>query len=529
MNIKRTLLAPCLLLLVTVGISRLNAQNPSVLTWHNDNSRDGLNTQETILTRSNVKAKSFGKVGFYSTDGKVDAQPLYVPALTIAGAQHDVLFIASEHGSIYAKDAESGAWLWKTSLLQAGETTSDDFNCAAISPEIGVTATPVIDLSKGPNGAIYVVNMSKDNSGNYHQRINALDLVTGAQLFGGPTEIQASYPGTGDNSIGGNVVFDPKRYAERAALLEWNGDIYTTWSSHCDTRPYTGWVIAYSASTLQQSAVFNVTPNGSDGAVWMSGAGPAATSSMMLFMDGNGDFDTTLNSNGNPGNHDFGNAFLALAKSDGTMQVRDYYATDTTVQQSNKDTDLGSGGAMVLPDMMDNSGNTHYLAVGAGKDTNIYVVDRFNMGKYHPNGGYLYQLLPGALVSGAYSTPAYFNNTVYFGGVYDAVRAFPISNAKLATVASSRTAATYQYPGATPSISANGTANSILWAVNNTNPAVLYAYNAQDLSDELYDSNQSGTRDQFGNGNKFIVPLVVNGHVFVGTGTGVAVFGLLGE
>jgi hypothetical protein len=509
-------LATSVLLLAWNASSPLRAENPPVLTWHNDNGRTGLNARENILTHANVNAESFGKVGFYNTDGKVDGQPLYVPNLTFGSTTHNVVYFASEHDTVYARDGLTGTILWKVSLLKAGETPSDVRGCVGgFNPQIGVTSTPVIDLNQGPHGAIYLVSMSKDSAGKYHQRINALDLITGAHILNSPTEIAATYPGTGDNSSNGNVVFDPAQYTDRAALLEWNGTIYTTWASHCDARPYTGWIIGYDAATLKQSAVLNITPNGSDGAVWMSGAGPAAGDTKIYFLDGNGDFDTALDDLLMPMNRNFGNSFMALSKTTtGPLRVVDYYATDNTVQQSNADTDFGSGGVLLLPNLVDNNGNQHLLAVAAGKDTNIYVVDRNNMGKYHPNGG-------------EYATPAYFNNKVYIGGVADTIKAFEISNAKLVSTPVSRTPTTFLYPGATPSISAHGTSNGIVWAVRNATPAALYAYNADDLSEELYNSNQEGTRDQFGAGNKFVTPLIANGRVYVGGQTGVAVFGLL--
>jgi hypothetical protein len=252
-----------------------------------------------------VTASSFGSVRFFSTWGAVDGEPLYVAGLKIGGATHNVLFVATEHNRVYAFDAETGAELWKTFVMNSDETTSGPQDCGQISPEIGVTSTPVIDLSQGPNGAIYLVSMTKDSSGAYHQRMNALDLTTGAQLFGGPKEITGTY------TIGGTTVsFSPGQYAERSALLEWNGSIYTAWTSHCDSNPYTGWVMAYSASSLQQTQVLDITPNGNRGAIWMSGAGLAATPTKILFLDANGTFDTALDSGGFPSSHDFGNAWI---------------------------------------------------------------------------------------------------------------------------------------------------------------------------------------------------------------------------
>jgi len=502
------------------------AQSVSVLTWHNDNSRDGLNANETILKPSNVVSSSFGLLAFDSTDGKVDGQPLVVANANIGGNQVPALYVVTEHDSVYAFNAVTGASLWHVSLLLSGETTSDNHNCTQITPEIGITATPVIDQSMGPNGAIYVVNMSEDSSGQYHQRLNALDLTTGAQLFGGPTTIQATYPSTAEGN--NTVTFDPGQYAERVGLLEFDGGIYTAWTSHCDGGSYTGWIIGYSASTLQKTSVLNVTPNGSEGAIWMSGAGLAATPTRIFLLDGNGTFDTDIDSEGLPSHRDFGNAFLQLdIGSTGRLQVVDYYATDTTVQQSNSDTDLGSGGALILPTLKNSSGLEYNLAVGAGKDGNIYLVNRNNMGRYHPNGGYIYQVLTGALPHGAWSSPAYFNGSLYYGGKDDYIRQFSIVDAQLVPTSPGHTATNFGYPGATPSISANGTSDHILWAVSPGTPSVLRAYNTADLTNEYYDSNQAGTRDNFGPAAHFVTPTIANGYVYVGTTTGVAVFGLL--
>jgi len=500
-----------------------------VLTYHNDIARTGQNLNETVLTTSNVTSAKFGKLGFYSVDGLVDAQPLYASNVAVPGTgTHNLLIAATDHGSVYAFEADSGTTIWHTSMLKAGETTSDNRGCDQVTPEIGVTSTPVIDRTRGANGVVYVVAMSKDGSGNYHQRLHALDLALGTELFSGPAEIQAKYPGTGDNSDGTNVIFDPGQYKERAALLLMNGVLYTSWASHCDIRPYTGWIIAYNPATLAQTSVLNVTPNGNEGAMWMAGAGLAADSSgNIYFLDANGDFDTNLNSSGFPSNGDYGNAFMKISTSGG-LAVADYFEMYNQASENGSDVDLGSGGAMVLPDLNDGAGHTMHLAVGAGKDANLYVVNRDSMGKFNPsNNNAIYQELPGALPSGVFAMPAYFNNTVYYGSVGSPIRAFTITNAKLSASATAHTANSFGYPGATPSISANGSSNGIVWAIENSSPAVLHAYDAATLN-ELYNSNQaSGSRDHFGNGNKYITPTIVNGKVFVGTPNGVAVFGLL--
>lgn len=500
----------------------------SVTTWHNDNARTGQNLNETTLTTANVNSSSFGMLFVLSTDGAVDAQPLYLPNLTISAAAHNVIFVATEHGSVYGFDADTGTQLWQVSTLASGETPSDPRSCNQVSPEIGVTSTPVIDPNAGPHGTIYVIAMSKDASSNYHQRLHALDVTTGAEEFSGPKEIQATYPGTGDNSSNGNVIFDPGQQLDRPGLLLLNGVVYTSWGSHCDIRPYTGWIIGYNETTLTQVTVLNVTPNGNEGSFWNSGAGPAADASGNIFaLDANGVFDTTLNAQGFPSEGDYGNAFLKISTANNQLAVADYFEESNQSQENSTDEDLGSGGAMVLPDLTDNSGTTHHLAVGAGKDANIYVVDRDSMGKFNSNSNNIYQQISNGLANSVFSSPAYFNNTVYYGAVGDSIKAFAILNAQLGTTPVSQTSHTFGYPGATPSISANGTGNAILWVTENTNPAVLHAYDATNLATELYNSNQaSGGRDHFGAGNKFITPTVINGKVYVGTTTGVGVFGL---
>ena len=508
----------------------LTIQYPTdVLTYHYNVFRQGSTLQETTLTPSNVNSNTFGKINFFTVDGKVDAQPLFVNKQSINGSLNDTVYVVTENDSVYAFSAISGRQFWHVSVLQSGETPSDDHNCSQIAPTIGIPDTPVIDKLAGHNGAIYFVAMTKDSSGHYHQRLHALDLSTGAELFGAPTEIAAMYPGTGDGSQGGFVIFNPGQFAERAAVLEFGTTLYITFTSHCDARPYTGWIMAYNARTLQQTSVIDVTPNGSEGAIWMTGDGLAADAQgNIYFLDGNGTFDTTLNSQGFPINGDYGNAFVKLSNSGGTLQVADYFNMYNTVQESNADEDLGSGGVVVLPDLMDNNGIVHHLAVGAGKDTNIYVVDRDNMGKWNSsNNNQIYQEIVGALPGGVWSKPAYFSNTVYYGDVGDNLKAFAISNAKLSTSPTSQTTVTFPYPGTTPSVSSNQGTNGIVWAVANSNPAVLHAYDATNLAHELYNSNQAGSRDQFGPGNKFITAIVANGRVFVGTQTGVAVFGLL--
>jgi outer membrane protein assembly factor BamB len=501
-----------------------------VTTYHNDVARTGQNLSETTLTPGNVSSSTFGKLFVIPVDGKVDGEPLYLSGITVPGKGiRNVVYLVTEHGSVYAVDADTGASLWQVSTLQSGETTSDNHGCSQITPEIGITATPVIDRKAGANGTIYVVAMSKDSSGTYHQRLHALDVTTGAEEFGGPQNVQASFPGTGDNSSGGKVIFDPGQYAERAGLLLLNGVIYMSWTSHCDIRPYTGWIMGYDENTLAQTSVLNVTPNGHEGSFWMSGTAPAADSSGNIFaLDANGTFDTSLTPGGFPSQGDFGNAFLKISTANKQLAVADYFEVSNQSSENGSDEDLGSGGALVLPDMQNSSGQAVHLAVGAGKDGNIYVVNRDSMGKFDPASNHIYQELPGALAGGVFSMPAYFNNTVYYGAVGHSIQAFAMSNAQVSSAPTSRTGTIFPYPGSTASISANGSKNGIVWAVENSSAAVLHAYDASNLGAELYSSNQaSGGRDQFGKGNKFITPMIANGKVYVGTTDGVGVFGLL--
>lgn len=502
------------------------ASSTDVVTYHYDIQRTGQNLNEVTLTLTKVNSTKFGKLGQFSVDGKVDAQPLYLSNVTIGGQKKNVLYVATEHGSVYAFDADAingttSASLWKTSTLGSGETTSDDHGCSQVTPEIGITSTPVIDRT---GNVIYVIAMSKDSSGNYFQRIHALNLTTGQEVLGGPKTITATYPGTGAGSSGGNIVFNPGQYVERPGLLELNGTIVTTWGSHCDQAPYTSWVMSFNASTLAQTSVLNLVPNGSDGGIWMAGTAPAAdTAGSVYFIIGNGTFDTTLDANGFPANHDCGNCFVKL--SPGTpMALSDYFTPLNTVSESNADTDFGSGGPLLLPDVMDASGTTRHLAVGAGKDANIYVVDRDNMGKFNAAQDQIYQQIGGQLAGSVFSKSSYFNGTVYFAAVGDALKAFPVTSAKLAATPSSQSAHTFSYPGASPTISANSATNGIVWAVDNSGS--LHAFDATNLANELYDSSTTGGRDSF-SGNKFITPMVVNGRVYVGTPSGVVVFGLL--
>ena len=407
----------------------VTAYATDVLMHHNDLGRTGQMLAETTLTPANVNSASFGKVAFLAADGKVDGQPLFVTSLSIGGTAHDVVYVVTEHDSVYAYDASSFAQLWKVSLIGSGETPSDDRGCQDITPEIGITSTPVIDRSRGTNGVLYAVAMTKDSGGGYHHRLHALDLATGAEVLGGPTEIAATYPGNGAGSVNGVITFNPSLHTERAALTLVGGNIYMGWTAHCMSGSYTGWMMAYSADTLKQTSVLNITPNGSQGSIWMAGSGMASDGTSLYVVDGNGTFGTTLNAQGFPVDGDFGDSMMKLSL--GNLQVTDYFAMSDVVTQAATDNDFGSGGAMVLPDQTTAGGVVKHLAVAAGKDNHIYVVDRDSMGKFNPTANNIWQELIGTLAGGIWGSPAYYNGVVYYGGLNDNLKALPVSGRSL--------------------------------------------------------------------------------------------------
>jgi hypothetical protein len=499
------------------------------VTFQHDLHRTGLNPTESVLTPMNVNSTSFGLQHLLMVDGNVDAQPLYLTQLSVGGAKHNVVFAATENDSVYAFDADRGAGLWQASMVPAGETPSDARNCNQVVPSIGVTATPAIDRSAGAHGQIFLVAMTKDASGAYHQRLHALDVTTGTEVAGSPVEISASY------SLGGAVPtsFDPGQYEERAALALANGTIYTSWTSHCDGPPYHGWVIAFSEKTLAQTGALDLAASSLTGpSIWMAGNGPAVDAQGNLYvLTGNGGFENTLDAHGFPSGGDYGNSIVKISTGGGQLAVADYFSPSNTIALSANDQDLGSGGELLLPDdLTDANGTVRHLVVGAGKEAVLYVADRESMGKFNSTTNNVWQGMAGILFGSAFSSPAYFNGTLYYCVSSDICRALPVVNAKISATPSSVAPSALPYPGATPTISANGTANAILWAHENSNPGVLHAYDATNLANELYNSNQAPDgRDQFGPGNKFIAPAVSGGKVFVGTQNSVAVFGLLAK
>jgi hypothetical protein len=496
-----------------------------VTTQHNDNGRTGQNLQETTLTTANVNVQSFGKLWTTFVDGQVYAQPLYVPNVTIPGkGVHNVFYVATEHDSVYAFDADSnsgenGSPLWHTSFIDPGSgiTTMsiDDVNCnSAVVPEYGVTSTPVIDTS---TNTIYILVATKEN-GNFFNRLHALDITTGAEKFDGPVTIQATYPGTGAGSVNGVLTFDPLMQMARSGLLLSNGQIYMAWASYCDNAPFHGWVMAYDKSTLQQTAVWADTPNGEDGGIWMSGAGLTADASGNIILStGNGTFDV----NGSP--VDFGDSIVKMALNGSTLSVSDYFTPDNQAYLDLNDIDVASGGVLLLPDQ---PGPYPHEAIGGGKDGNVYIVNRDNMGHYNPsNNSQIIQTLSGS--AGMWASPAYWNENVYFGWVNAPVQAFSVSNGLLSPTSTSLTS--FYWPGASLAISANNNTNAILWGLNTSqnDESVLYAYDATNVATELYTSAQNGERDSVGLPVKYAVPTVANGKVYVGAVGQVSVYGIL--
>ena len=505
------------------------AAQTNVTTYHYDNARSGQNTKETILTLLNVNPTKFGKKFSVSVDGQIYAQPLYMSNLTISGGTHNVVFVATEHDSLYAIDADTGIVYWHVSLLPAGGSTvsSSELGCGHITPQVGITGTPVIDSS---THTIYVLTKAKVN-GTYVQYLHALDVATHAEKFGGPVLIKASVAGTGDGSVGGKISFNAFFEHSRPGLLLENGHVIIAWASHCDNTPYHGWIMSYKASTLAQEAVYNTTANGSDGGIWQTGsAGAADSNGNIFFVTGNGSFSSSQSN--------YANTILKLGPpTSGKFPLADWFTPHNQGSLNGGDTDLGSGGVLLLPDLPAGSAHQHLL-VQAGKEGTIYLVDRSKMGHYCSGctrDSQIVQELPSALTSN-FSAPAYWNNTVYFWAENDVLRAFSFNangSGLLSASPVGKSARSYAFPGATPVISANGTTNGIVWSVDTSafasgGQAVLHAHKASSVAIELYNSNQAANgRDHPGAAVKFVVPTVANGKVYVGCTGKLTVFGLL--
>ncbi|HTZ58114.1 MAG TPA: hypothetical protein VMB49_08460 [Acidobacteriaceae bacterium] len=504
----------------------LQAAPQRVLTSQYDNARTGANLNETRLTPQNVNVQRFGKLFTFRVDGDVYAQPLFLGGVDIPGkGRHDVLFIATEHDSVYAFDAygNPSTPLWQVSLLKDGFTPvpAGDAECPFIAPEIGITSTPVID----PNtGTLYVLARTKDRAilfnGIYAQRLHALAVTTGVEKFGGPTEIQASMAGKGTGSSGGTLKFNPLRDNPRAALLLNRGTVYLTWASACDVGPYHGWIMAYDAHSLKQKAVFNASPDGDDSGIWGGDTGPAADQAGNVFVaTGNGRFDAEK------GGRDYGDTLLKL---DGTsLKLSDYFAPFNVDELDSSDSDLGSGGPMLLPDQ---AGPIRHLAVVEGKGGVLYLIDRDHMGRWQPgNNSHAVQTI--AVPNGVFGAMTYWNHNLYVLSDSDSLRQFEVQDAKL----SPKAASPNKFPGisATPVVSANGSKDGVVWLIRSkvwdapSARAALFAYDAANVANQLYNSEQNAARDRAGMALRFNIPMVVNGHVYVGASKEVDVYGLL--
>ena len=509
------------------------ARAVAVLTYHNDNTRTGQNTNETVLKPANVNTGTFGKLFSHSVDGFVYAQPLILTNVAIPGKGiHNVVYVVTMHDSVYAFDADSNTGtnalpLWQVSFIDpANGITSvpaTDVSCGDQTPQIGITSTPVIDPQ---SGTIYVEAKTREVTGsvtNYFHRLHALDVTTGEEKLGGPVTVQPTVSGTGDGDDGtGHITFDPLRQLNRPGLLLNNGVVYIAYASHCDVGPYHGWLIGFDAQTLRQTSAYITTPNGSDGGIWQAGCAPASDAGGNIYLGaGNGTFD--------PANDNYGDAFLKLSISSEVLSVADYFSPYNQAFLSSKDYDIGSGGVVLLPDAAGSENHPH-LMLGVNKQGTLYLLDRDNLGQFNPiSNSQIVQEFIGAMGS-CWSTPAYFNNTLYFAGLRDALMAYPITNGLIVKTPVSQGSLIFGFPGATPVISAQGTNNAIVWLIQSDSyvingPAVLRAYNATNLSTEIYNSSQNLTRDNPGPSVKFTVPTVANGKVYVGTQNAISIFG----
>jgi len=502
------------------------ASAAQITTSQVDNARTGAWLHETTLTPANVNPQQFGKLFSWKVDGDVYAQPLFVPAVDVPGkGRHDLVYIATEHDSIYAFDAYGNPAnpLWQVSLLKQDDSPvpGGDTACFFITPEVGITSTPVIDIK---TGTLYVLARTKKSHlvslNEYHQQLHALAITNGVEKFGGPVEIQASVPGKGDGSSGGRIAFGPLRENPRAALLLSNGTVYLSWASACDVGPYHGWVMAYDALTLKQKAVINVSPDADDGGIWASDTGIAADKDGRVYAaTGNGRFDAAQ------GGRDYGDTLLKLDSRD--LSVADYFTPYNADELNRDDNDLGSGGPMLLPDQ---PGPHPHLVLIGGKAPLIYVIDRDHMGRYQSSGNsHAVQTVP--TQGGIFGSMAFWNHHVYVLADSDNLRDYEVANGTLKFKAVSTF--TLRDHAATPAVSANGAKDGIVWVVSSkgwnspARTAVLHAVDAANIAHELWNSEQNPPRDRAGLGLRFNIPTIANGHVYIGARREVDVYGLL--
>ena len=503
---------------------------PVIATAQYDNARTGANLLETILTPQNVNVGQFGRIAFFPVDGDVYAQPLYVPKLQIPGSgSHNVVFIATEKDSVYAFDADATSTepLWQVSFVDAKKYISPvsnrDVFCPFIQPDVGITSTPVIDLSSKTLYALARTREAENGKWVFRQKLHALDLVTGAEKLGGPITIRASFQGDKSLFSKGVTEFDPLRENQRAALLLVNNNVFITWASSCDVGPYYGWVMSYDARTLKQTGVLNVSPGAKESGIWQADAGPAADGSGNVYLiTGNGKFTAAS------GGRDYGDSVLKIALTPNGLAVRDYFTPADQEHLNDTDGDFGSGSPILLPDQP--APHSHLL-LAAGKSAKLYELDRDNLGHFHAaDDSNAVQVIPAGAQS--FGAPAYWNGHVFYFLMNDYLRDYALQNGRLSAQPVAKSNTNINDPG-TPAISANGAKNGIVWIVSTKvwngpdQPAVLFAYDAADVSRELYNSTQNPTRDGAGYALRFTIPTIANGRVYVPTKRRIDVFGLL--
>lgn len=509
---------------IFTGVTDLTA----VATYHNNVSRTGLNSQEYALSPSTITASTFGKLFSCTVDGAIYAQPLWMANLNIAGAQHNVIFVATEHDSLYAFDADTNpcTTLWKVSLIDAahggtsGETSVPNSLVGAgygdIQPDIGVTGTPVIDPTAN---VLYIVSKSVDSSHtNFYQRLHKIDLLTGAEkLASGPTVISGTFP-----SLTSTVTFSPQQENQRAGLALVNGVVYVAWASHEDQTPWYGWMMGFSATDLSHLSTFNTTPNAGQGGIWMGGGAPSAdTSGNLYVITGNGNFDATSST---PPNNDYGDTFLKLANN---LTVSQYFTPADESTDNTNDADFGSGGTSVVVDLPAKNSLPNHLVLGGGKDGYLCLLNRDAMGGYSGTNSGAVQMLN--FGNGIFGTPAYWNSSFYLAGEAGKLQQFVLNSStyQLNGSPASTSVMQYGFPGTTPSISTRpDNTNAIIWTLDNSQyctvqspgcgPAVLHASDPTNLATEFWNSSQ-GSGNAAGLAVKFTVPTVANGKVYVGT------------
>jgi len=481
----------------------------AVTTYHNDNIRDGVNQNETTLNLSNVNSRQFGKLFSRSVDGQIYAQPLYVPNLTINGHQHNVVFVATENDSVYAFDADTAqAALWQKHLATAVSNNDDE----GIKPKLGITSTPVIDTTT----AIMYVATDGEEHGDRVFRLHALSLTTGAEQFGGPVVVTGSVSGDGWDSKHGRITLESGCYQrDGLALNPASNDVYLSFG-HCNH----GWILAYNKATLRQTAILNVTPAGAGGGLWGGALSIDESTGDMYILAGVDKGDPAP---------DYNDSALRLSTS---LEILDYFKPSNELMLRENDADLGSGAPIVMPE--NQSPYPHEL-IGGGKDGRIFVINRDNMGQYQMTDHVIQKVQTGKTqYDNIFSTPTFWNGTLYYHDNDDVVKAYSWNSdtGLISTSPISKGEDVYQAHGATSSLSSNGDTDGILWEIDSTNQpsggaAILHAYEATNLQDELYKSTQAGNRDKAGPAVKFTVPTVADGHVFVGTASQLDVYGLL--